>query len=645
MTASQLPIKRLTLYKHGVSFVEREGEIQAHQVQLVFRRYEMNDALKSLLVIDRSGGAVHGIHYETPTGASAGRIQLSPDHSLLDLLRNLRGRQVRLSLGENTTAQTLSGILVGVEVDPEQPLVRSMLTLLEAGENSRVNAIALTRLSAVELLEGRAAEDLLYFLDSSRNDEGHRTVTLQLDGEDHFLTVSYLIPSPAWRVTYRLVAERTAGAEGGELLLQGWGLFDNHLEEDLEAVQVKLVAGQPISFVYDLATSEIPPRPIVQEESRVAPGPVEFEGLTVAGGGGMPPSGRPQPVMAFAAAAPMGISRASAELKPLAVGKVLGELFQYEVSVPVTVKRGESALVPILSKTISYRRALLYNGLKLPTHPVAALEFTNATGLVLERGPVTLIEDGEYRGEAVVPFTPDSANLYLAYAVELGIKVTEQQSTTRETVGLSIRGAYFQLTTALTTTTTYQIENNLGESRTVTIEQPVRPESELVSPAAADEMTGGHYRWRVACTARAMVRFNVQERQYSEQTQLILDQDYDALRRYLERRWLDEATFARLSDLLSAHRQIARDRQELESIEPERGELYRRQEQLRQNLTVLSAQGAEAQLRARLLGLLTQSEERLEALDGREVQLKQAIESTRQVVEASLASLDSNPDS
>ena len=101
--------------------------------------------------------------------------------------------------------------------------------------------------------------------------------------------VSYLVPCPTWRVSYRLVAEAATPDEPatsaesdredrrGELLLQGWGLFDNRLEEDLNDVNVRLVAGQPISFIYDLTTSRIPQRPVVQDEARIASGPVQFD--------------------------------------------------------------------------------------------------------------------------------------------------------------------------------------------------------------------------------------------------------------------------------------------------------------------------------------------------------------------------------
>ena len=60
-------------------------------------------------------------------------------------------------------------------------------------------------------------------------------------------------------------------------LLQGWALFDNTLDEDLENVEMTFVAGMPVSFVYDLYTPFTPDRPVVEEEGRGVAAPVEFE--------------------------------------------------------------------------------------------------------------------------------------------------------------------------------------------------------------------------------------------------------------------------------------------------------------------------------------------------------------------------------
>lgn len=674
MPANKLPIRRLTLYKHGVGFVEREGQLEESEAQLVFRQDEVNDALKSLLVIDRQGGQVRGIHYETPSAnfPNENRIVLSPDHSLLDLLRSLRGRVVKLALGEGTTGREFSGQLLGVEVDPEEPLTKSLVALLGQGENeNEVLALPLQQLRAVYLLEERAGQDLRFFLDSSRNDEAHRTVTLQLDSaqKSHELSVSYLVPCPTWRVSYRLVAESAqpeqteAGAEAktaaedrkGELLLQGWGLFDNRLEEDLEDVNVRLVAGQPISFIYDLTTSRIPTRPVVQDEARVASGPVQFEAA-------LPVMAVDQEMMAdlrlgegttrnFAAAAPPMMAKIAAprpsmkasmqQASAAATGGDLGELFQYDVTAPVTVKRGESALVPILNTNLPYRRELLYNGQKIPKNPVAALRFKNTTGSVLERGPVTIVEDEEYRGEALVSFSPADAEVYLAYAVELGIKVTEEQNSHTETVGLRIDRGYIYFNQAAILKTTYKIENNLNQARVVTIEQALKSGYELVETRPPTEKTAEFQRWAVSCQGRHQTDFVVQERTHNWRTETVLSQNYDSLRRFMENRWLDVPVLERLKEILDEQGAIRRNEQEINEAVGERENLYRRQEQLRQNLTVLSTSGEEAQLRRRVFEQLSETENRLNTLDRRVDELKAENKQRQQNLEHLLAKLNS----
>ncbi|MEI6044321.1 MAG: hypothetical protein WCS37_08020 [Chloroflexota bacterium] len=669
MPANKLSIRRLTLYKHGVGFVEREGQLDESEVQLVFRQSEVNDALKSLLVIDRQGGQVRGIHYETPSASfpDENRITLSEDHSLLDLLRSLRGRVVKLVLGEGTAERNYTGQLLGVEVDPQEPLSKSLVALLGQGETaSEVTSLPLKEVRAIYLLEERTEQDLRFFLDSSRNDEAHRTVTLQLDStqKEHELVVSYLVPCPTWRVSYRLVAESNpiegAGNETGtkedrkgELLLQGWGLFDNRLEEDLEEVNVRLVAGQPISFIYDLTSSRIPERPLVADEARVASGPVQFDAalqsfgalqsFDLAGAEFAAPTLAPAPMQMMSAKAsayaPPPLKASLQQQTAGAKGTAQGELFQYEVTTPVTVKRGESALVPILSNNLPYRRELLYNGQKIPQHPVAALRFKNDTGLVLERGPVTIVEDGEYRGEALVPFSPAEAEVYLAYAVELGLKVKEDQVSQTETTGIRIDRYYIYFNQATILKTTYQLENNLGEDRVVTIEQAIKIDYELVQTIQPAEKTAEFQRWKVQCPARKRTTFVIQELTRNWRTEQVLSQTYDNLRRYLEQRWLDSKMLDQLKELLDQQHTINRNTQEINEVANERNELYRRQEQLRQNLSVLATSGEEAQLRRRVFEQLSESETRLNNIDKRVNELKVENKQRQQKLETMLANL------
>jgi hypothetical protein len=55
---TNLPITRMTLYKHGIGFFERRAKLSGERVDLSFRVEEMNDVLKSLTAIDWGGGHV-----------------------------------------------------------------------------------------------------------------------------------------------------------------------------------------------------------------------------------------------------------------------------------------------------------------------------------------------------------------------------------------------------------------------------------------------------------------------------------------------------------------------------------------------------------------------------------------------------------
>src|SRR6185436_20061863 len=78
------------------------GSVSGTALRLSFPRAAMDDVLKSLVALDLGAGQVHGVDFETPEDRAAqiarGSIHLSDDRSLLDLLRDLRGRPVRLWL-------------------------------------------------------------------------------------------------------------------------------------------------------------------------------------------------------------------------------------------------------------------------------------------------------------------------------------------------------------------------------------------------------------------------------------------------------------------------------------------------------------------------------------------------------------------
>jgi hypothetical protein len=631
MTA--LPVREIVLYKHGVGFFVRAAQVSGESVALTFRQDEINDILKSLAVFDRAGGQVLGIHYQTPLDREAllasCSIDLATEGSLRDLVTSLRGRQVEIVQQHGPeTLELIKGVMIGLDaplkhlkgtgdVIREAPLI-GILTA------QGVRTLSLNNVYELRLMDTQAAEDLNYFLSLSLSEDARRTVNLRLSPGEHDLAVYYVAPSPTWRVSYRLVAASEAEGAGGRALLQGWGLFDNRLDEDLDEVKVTLVAGQPISFVYDLYESRIPERPLVKDESRVATGPIEFDAVSyleepeferargIAGGASSPMRMEALAAKVASSAPRFAPDSAARSVKPAAETRDTGETFQYAVTTPVSVKRGESALVPIIGAELEYERELLYNRTKFADHPVAALRFTNATGLTLERGPVTLVENGDYKGEAVIPFSKDGAGVYIPYAVELGVRVNEELGQDFSITGLTIENAVFLLHQYDTQTLTYTLENTTSRPVVVVVETSNLPKWELHDTPAPDATTLTDLRWKVPVNAHETVQMSVKRRFKRVQHEEIRRLDKRKLADIIQNNWLDEAITGQLDAMLNALGRVQAAKASQGELDQARESLYQQQAHLRENLSALTSDGPEAPLRLRMLTQLEQSQDALD---------------------------------
>ncbi len=650
---TQLPIAHMTLYKHGVGYFRRRGPVEGEAIKLTFRREEMDDLLKSLTVLDHGAGQVRGVDYDTPQSQAerlAGNsVVLDDTRSLRDLLIALRGRSVQL-LGSDGSTEI--GILVGLDEVEEKPLEQSLATILREGTDM-VIALPLSRIVGVELRDEIAAADLRFFLQTAVGQETHRSINIRLSPGSHDLEVSYIAPAPTWRVSYRLVMDEEAKAEAKakaekkpEALLQGWGIFDNRLEEDLTDISLSLTAGMPISFVYDLYTPHTPTRPIVKDEDRVAAAPVMFDAASLKDE--VPSAAPPAP----AAAAPMMMrKRASVEaerafstatmaasVQSAATGQAMGELFQYNVSVPVTVGRGQSAMVPIVSSNLGCKKDLIYNGSKMPTHPVATLRFKNETGLTLERGPVTVLENGEYVGEAVLPFTADGAEAVISYAVELGLHVKEEIKTESQLQSLRIKEGYLLQNLYDIRRTTYHLDNRTTQAKTILIEHSLSDYVIFDTPDPAEKTLDTH-RYQVEALPGKITDFLVQERYLRSRREELRNLSYQGLQRYFADKLLDQKVYDSLRALLDAWAEISRLEKAIADQEQQRSKIYKAQEQAQKNMTVLSSTGEEGKLRGRYVKQLTESEEQLAQIDQTVARLQAEINQKQATIERMIAGL------
>ncbi len=101
----------------------------------------------------------------------------------------------------------------------------------------------------------------------------------------HRLHVSYAVPTPTWKASYRVVLEEPAARAASGGLLQGWATIHNTSGEDWSNVRLSLVTGAPFSYAMDLHSPTYVSRPDVNGVM-VAPVTAPVEAEVARGGSG-----------------------------------------------------------------------------------------------------------------------------------------------------------------------------------------------------------------------------------------------------------------------------------------------------------------------------------------------------------------------
>jgi len=396
---AELPLKQVVLYKHGVGFFERSGKLlPGDSARLDFDASEMNDVLKSLTIEERGGGKISGLRYDSmdPLGHKLAGFpfKIGDAQALSSMLDQLKGARIELTFGNATVAGAiLNGrVIAAGDKEPE----REQLTLLlDSGEFRNVDLSAATGIRFTDSRLQEQFRDYLAALAAARSKDKRSVYIDSTDAREREVAASYLIPAPVWKSSYRLIF----GA-AGQPVLEGWAIVDNTTGEDWNKVQLSLVSGRPISFVSQLYAPKYVDRPGAELADDRAARPVVHSAAMDAKDAAVlalrqQQNGLQQQYMAKAetraglAAPPMPLAAPAASPSSIvadAMAQELGELFEYRIAQPVTIRKNESAMLPFLQEPVEARKLLIYSD-HSSTHPTDAAEVVNATGKTLDGGP------------------------------------------------------------------------------------------------------------------------------------------------------------------------------------------------------------------------------------------------------------------
>ncbi|HLJ13882.1 MAG TPA: DUF4139 domain-containing protein [Bryobacteraceae bacterium] len=601
-SAADLPIRTVTLYKNGIGYFERAGELRPGEAaKLEFKAIEMDDVLKSLTVQDNSGGKVASVRYDASETLSQKLseypFRLDGQISLAALLDQIRGARLELVYG----AEAARGSIVSARLSPaedKKPEREQVTLMVDSGELRTFDLSAATSIRLSDPSLQQKLKEYLTALDKSRSSDKRDIYIDSSDVKSRQIVAGYMLPTAVWKSSYRLIFGQT-----GEPMLEGWAIVDNTSGDDWTNVRLALVSGRPVSFISALYAPKYVKRQTVDLPDNQAQGPVLYEGAVGGVIGGV--AGAPK---AMAAPAPMKKAQRMMEQFGIvssvaagAQGTELGELFEYSFSSPVTIHSNESAMLPFLQQKVTARKLIIYrdgsgayregSGADQDgsgVNPMDAAEITNSTGKTLDGGPITVFDGNAYSGEALMETLKAADKRLIGYGVDLGTRVTTLFDSSREMVReIHIRRGVLTARLSTQETKTYTIRNVDQKSKTLIIEHPERPGYTLLNQKPM-ETTANAYRFEVKLAPNATEKFPVSEEHVYDTTTEVTNITPDVLLSYTRNRMLSDTARGQLEQILDKKRQIAEAAEAIDLLQIQVKDASQNEQRIRQNIASLN---------------------------------------------------------
>jgi hypothetical protein len=250
------------------------------EIALSFKQSQVDDVLKSMVVLDLGKGRIGAVSYNSSAPPSARLAEIpfaiaaateGNNGGLAGVLSQLQGARVTVVAAN----RTVTGSVLNVEtrhsqVDSSKPPITTN-RLVIASDNGALTAFDLAEVHSVQLVDEGSRRDLAEFAHaaaSARRRDAKTIVVTSDGGSERELIVSYTIAAPIWKTTYRVLLDTT-----GKPFFQGWAIVDNVSEEDWNGIDLSLVSGTPVSFIQPIQNPVYRYRPVVplQEDLNLKP--------------------------------------------------------------------------------------------------------------------------------------------------------------------------------------------------------------------------------------------------------------------------------------------------------------------------------------------------------------------------------------
>lgn len=620
--ADALPLRKVVVYRNGVGYFERGGEVEGDQVQFRMRQRMVGDFLATLAIVERGGSTVHAASF--PLDVS-GDDPTAPDPQFMRMLEAWD--------------------------HPDKP------------QDSRNNGR--NKLRDVTLhLDGKQHDLAVGYVAATPVWRPSYRIVVSDGGAD----------LQAWGIVENVSGEDWKNVELA--LVAGAPIaFESTLGNPVTPARPVITdSGEVISAVPEGATSlnekeggsvnrvgpadapapPPPPPPMPVAEASIAPGAPASGGGYGRGIGSA--SAKPSPKKSAARPRSIAIDKADAyaaadeeseaddrkvaKLEPgnlaavrrvsaLAAIAIDSGATRYQLPVRVTVPDESATMVLLINQRVPGEAVYLFSpDAGVPdssSHPFRVARFTNSTKGLLERGPIAVFEKGAFLGQGMLDPLPPKATATVPFALERGLAVESERKYLALGARLfKIEAGEIVVERDAVTRTVYKIKNGGETNAKLLVRHPRLAAARLYKPPAGteDNLGTGSALVPISVAAAGKAELTVEERQPTqERVDWLSALAEEAVRGYLADSRADRAFSVALTTAWAQRDSLKKVNDERDALVGSQGELEKSARETRLSLEAIEKNKQATDLRQKLTQRLGEVTSKLDQITKKLVEL------------------------
>lgn len=604
-----IPLKRVTLYSSGVAHYEHEGRVKGNgKIEMLFLPSQISDVLKSIFVKDPAAKNL-SINYQSEDTLKKTmqslKIDLSENDSIFKILNSQKGAEIEIYTPSKITGKILS-------VDKIEDSKPDMILSIAAADGVKI--ISLKDVQSFKFTDPQRNEDLQkalsLILEASAKERKLISIDIEAAGERN-IGLSYVMEAPIWKPSYRLDMGNTSAA------FQAWAIIDNSTDLDWKDVKLTLTSGRPVGFrqnLYEPYYTERETIPILAGQT------ADIETFDSAYDEDMAyEETMPIPLMekrayAKAAAPSMDEAKESSYFENQAIAKSsAGEMFAFSPVKPVNLPRQKSTMIPLSLASLPAQKYSVFSSIPYGSdvHPKLCISIENNSGLKFPAGPITVFENGEYSGDAILEFLPENEKRLIAFGDDIDVRGTKTEDFDEHIHSLKIVKGVLTKRYKSSKNSVYTIKNSASKERSIIVEHFISAGFNLADEKKLLEKTLNKYRFNIKVKANSQEKLSVIEERFFEEIVQVNMMDNNSMIAIYSNSKLPEKIKKAFKDILNEKVKVDKAQIALNSLQNEQKNLNAEQDRIRKNL---QAVGSETQQGRMFLDKLLEIENSLENL-------------------------------